>query len=618
MKVEKIILLVALALFSLDGRCGESYQQEALQLLGRLDSAVLTLVNTDKSSTDCGGVYCDACQLYHTRAAEAMYPFALYYKLTGRKEYLNAAISMGNWLIRQQNADGSWFETPETWTGTTTDQALMMALAYPVLNRRLSKINARSWLKSIERAADYLALHMSPGFASINYCATTTATLMCVNKLIPKRRYVEKADSLASYIVTRMDADGFISGEGGRSNGVKYGVDLGYDFEMSLWGLAVYAAVSDNRQVGDAVFKSLQNHLSFVYPDGSLDNSWGIRSNKWTCYGGATSDGVVVPLALYANRDGRFLEAALRNLRYIDSCSENGIVGFGPQYFSIFSQPPCVYPTFAKAKAIAMSLAWLPDSVPPPAPLPLDADSLIFHPTLNVATVRKADWCATMSCYPYKDPKGSQSKYMHRPNGGSISYLWLKGYGILQASSQSVYRRWEPMSFPVIGETLPLTSRIEFTDNRGWFTNLYEFDAVMAAERGKAASKVSASGELKDCDGNCGGVYYLLSHEFLDSKLVKSFRLSCHDYGGKLRIVEPIVLPGDSKLMIVDAHKARVDGNGRIIEIKLLSDSLTLKLADASKYYSVFPSLKAVPLVVEADASSNRLVDFKIEYSLIK
>lgn len=619
MKVSKFILLVALAFSPLSGKCGESYRQEALRLLGRLDSALLARANTDKASHDYGGVYCDGCRLYHTRAAEAVYPFAMYYKLTGSMKYLDAAINAGLWLMRQQNADGSWFETPEKWTGTTTDQALMMALAYPVLCRKLPEAVSVSWLKSVERAADYLSSRMSPGFASINYCATTTATLMCVNKLVPRQRYVEKADSLAAYVVSRMDADGFISGEGGRSNGVKYGVDLGYDFEMSLWGLAIYAVEAGNRRVADTVFKSICNHLSFIYPDGSLDNSWGIRSNKWTCYGGATSDGIVVPLALYANRDGRFLVAALRNLRYVESCSKNGIIGFGPQYFKIFSAPPCIYPTFTKAKAIAMSLSLLPDSVSAPASLPLDADSIIFHQTLNVVTVRKGDWCATVSCYPYKDMKGSRSKYMHRPDGGSISYLWVDGYGILQAASQSVYRRWEPMTFPVIGETLPLTPRIEFTDHRGWFTNLYEFDGIMSVGGNDECSTVSASGELKDCNGCYGGVYYRLTHNFSDSVLVKTFSLRCHDYSGKVRIVEPVVLSGNSRLSLVGSRKARVAGNGRIVEIELMSDSLSFSVdGDASKYYSVFPSLRAVPLVVEAGEADNRCEDFTIKYKVIK
>ena len=79
-----------------------------------------------------------------------------------------------------------------------------------------------------------------------------------------------------------MDEDGFINGEGGRSHTGKSGVDLGYDMEMSLWGLGYYARCSGDSVVDAAVRRSLENHLYFIYPDGSMDGSWGIRSNKWT------------------------------------------------------------------------------------------------------------------------------------------------------------------------------------------------------------------------------------------------------------------------------------------------------------------------------------------------
>lgn len=35
------------------------------------------------------------------------------------------------------------------------------------------------------------------------------------------------------------------------------------------------------------------------------------------------------------------------------------------------------------------------------------------------------------------------------------------------------------MSFPEIPTPLPLTPRIEFSSDLGYFTNLYEFDAIM-------------------------------------------------------------------------------------------------------------------------------------------
>lgn len=68
---------------------------------------------------------------------------------------------------------------------------------------------------------------------------------------------------------------------------------------------------------------------------------------------------------------------------------------------------------------------------------------------------------ATITSYRYKDQvAGSRGKYMFRPDGGTISHLWAKDHGFLQASSPSIYTRPEPMSFPEARGVRPLTPRI--------------------------------------------------------------------------------------------------------------------------------------------------------------
>ena len=81
-------------------------------------------------SADAGALRCPHCAVLHTRAAEAVWPFALMYGETGDERHLQAARAAAQWLFRQQQPDGSWKETPEEWTGTTTDQLLMLVLAY--------------------------------------------------------------------------------------------------------------------------------------------------------------------------------------------------------------------------------------------------------------------------------------------------------------------------------------------------------------------------------------------------------------------------------------------------------------------------------------------------------
>ena len=53
----------------------------------------------------------------------------------------------------------------------------------------------------------YLTLVMSNAFASINYCATTTASLSATYQIIPDEKYIIKAKELARMIIAKMDED---------------------------------------------------------------------------------------------------------------------------------------------------------------------------------------------------------------------------------------------------------------------------------------------------------------------------------------------------------------------------------------------------------------------------
>ena len=187
-------------------------RSELSSTLITLDKALLKLQITDKSDSNFGAIKCVHCNVLHTRAAETVYPFAVAYKITNDKKYLRAAINLGNWLIHRQENNGSWKETPEEWTGTTTDQLLMMTLAYPILKKNLPLDLQKSWIKSIKAAADYLYDVMKPEFASINYVATTSASLAAVYNLLKEEKYLLKAKKLAHRTISKMDEDGFIMG----------------------------------------------------------------------------------------------------------------------------------------------------------------------------------------------------------------------------------------------------------------------------------------------------------------------------------------------------------------------------------------------------------------------
>ena len=576
---------------------------EYAKTLIELSNTIVSQQVKGSADSNFGAIRCIHCSVYHTRSAESVFPLYVSYTITKDNQYLKAAVNTGNWLIRQQLPDGSWKETPEDWTGTTTDQLLMLAETYEGIRPNLSVAEQSAWLTAIRNAADYLMKVMTPEWASINYVATTTATLASVNRVVPDQKYLLRARELAHRTISKIDEDGFLTGEGGRENNNKYGVDLGYNMEMSLWGLGYYARMAKDTIVENAVRSSLRTHVYFIYPDGSLDASWGIRSNKWTTYGSATSDGCQVLFTLFADDQPCYATASYRNLQYLRTNIQKGYVGYGPHYWELFSKPPCIYPTFTKAKNLALAYSLETKASRLLAPLPTDHIGWMkYFPTVQVSEVRTKNFMATMTAYGYKDlEKREKSKYMFRPTGGSLSNLWVEGYGLLQASSQTIYARWEPMSFPVVDTVICLTPRIEYRNAEGYFTNLFEFDGFMSTRRGEDSSyMVTTTGELKDKVWLAGGIGYRLTHAFRDNELVKTVDLIYHDRRETVRIVEPFIQwPGmsvtkrDEKTVLITTPKKK-------FELKIIEGQATLVLGrEASHYWFPYPALKAFPVELE-------------------
>ncbi len=581
----------------------DTLHDRALRLMQRLNAAALRHQNTDSADPDFGGLRCPACELYHTRADEALFTLACEYSMTGKRERLQQAIRLGDWLLRQQQSDGSWLETPETWTGTTTDQLLMLLLAYPIVEPALTDAQRSDWKQGMESAADYLTRVMDNRFASINYCATTTATLAEAHSLLQKNTYAEKAHTLARMIVSKMNSEWFIEGEGGREGAYKYGVDIGYNLEMSLWGLARYAQLTGDGFVAEAVRRSVEQHLWFIYPDGMLDASAGIRSNKWTVFGSGTSDGIHPLCALLCDANPAFTEAALRNIDCIErNFTASGLLGPGPHYDRVKETPPCIYPTFTKAKSLAMALLWKPVKTER-SPLPLDNDTMCRFHTQGITLVRRGPFCGTITASTYKAREGAASKYMHRPAGGTCSALWVEEFGLLQAASQTEYRRWEPMSFPVMPDIEPLTPRIETITENGRHTNLYEFDAWSESTDDGATAVCTAGGLLRNSDGRPCGIGYTLTHRFERSRLVKDMEILHHTSDDTVRIVEPILLDPETHIEPIDAHTLRIEKPARQITLHVDGATLRIDSLNAPKYKQVYPSLVALPVVIDVPVS---------------
>ena len=597
-----------------------SLRDECHETLTVLSKALLDLQIKDDKNRDYGALACPACNVLHTRAAEAVYPFAVVFKHTGNTTYRDAAVRVGNWLIKQQQPAGQWIETPWEWTGTTADQLLMMVGSYPIIRPHLTKAESEQWRVSIKAAANYLVRVMSPDFASINYCPTSAAALAMTNELIPDPSYTSKARSLARWTVAKMDEAGFIQGEAARSFGVKYGVDLGYEMDMSLWGLALYARQTNDTFTEDAVRKSLAKNLFFVYPNGAIDGSWGSRCYKWTTFGSKTADGPQILFSLFAGEDARYATAASKNLNYLRTMIRDGMIGNGPHFWRLFSDQLCNYPTFARAKNLALAVERGIQKTSHMPPLPSEVTGWMkYYPTVNVALARSENFMVTVAAYGYKDlTNTNRGQYNQHPTGGSVCNIWVKDHGFLQTSSQTTYVRGESMHMPPVNDTvICLTPRIEFVDKNGYFTNLYEFEGRMTTRSsGDTVAWISTSGELKNEQWLQGGVSYTWSHGVFDNSIEKTVSLRFHDRQPVVRIVEPIVEEEGMTFEYVSPRKVILVGAKRKLVLEILEGDVQVKQGErASRYLFPFPAMKCMPLVIEVQPPLDGF-DRRIKYRL--
>lgn len=591
MRTFRLVLFIFL-LLPAAGRA-DSFRDEAWPLLQQLNASLVRFQDANPESPDCGGLWCPACGCYHSRAAEALWPLAYEAARTGSFERRSQALALARWLLDRQEADGAWTESEAGWKGTTTDQLYALTLSYPLLRSSLSRRERRAWRRSIRRAADFLCGVMDNDYAYINYCATSAASLAEAGRLLHRRRYLRKARSLARFCVSQFNGDGLLEGEGENEGGRKRGVDIGYNLDMSLWGLVRYAQLCRDRVVREQVSRSARAHTWFIYPDGTLDGTVGLRSSKWAVWGSATADGCAPLWIQLAAEDPRYEALAVRNLRKTRAClSESGLLAPGPDYDAIRDTLPCLYHTFATAGSLAMALDWAPAQALGDAVGRDPEDTLVHFPTLQTAIVRRGPFQGTVCAYGYRARK-ADSKFMQRPTGGAMTLLWAEGFGLVQAASQTRYRRWEE-SFPWMPEVLPLTPRIETAREGVYYTNLYDFDAAL--QPGPDFS-CAVSGALKDSLHNACGAAFRIRYEFSETALTKEYTVT----GGPVRIVEPLLLAGDEAQIRCDGRTVRFERGGVLLLLTMESGTGRLQVDSATvrRYRQVYPALRAVPVVLD-------------------
>ncbi|SDR67806.1 hypothetical protein [Opitutus sp. GAS368] len=570
-------------------------------LLTLCDALVATQI-TDPASADCGALVCPSTnpQVHplHSRAAEAVYPFAIAWRRTHDPRYRDAAVKLARWLIGKQQPRGAWGEAwPnfDGWAGTTADQLISLAGAYPFLRNELTPADQTAWEGAIRRAAAYIVQAFPVG--NINYHPTGAVALLLAAEAVrdPVPAWLAKADALVALTFRAVNADGLLTGEG-------QGVDLGYNLAQSIGFLALYGILKSDESIQERAAALLRTHASFVYPNGAVDNSWGTRSYKWTYESGTkTAPGVYFTFALLADRDPDFGAAEQSCLDYLTTHAlHDGLVTTGPhadQHASL--TPPCLYSTFARAQSIAMALTYAPGRAAR-GPAVRQKNWHRFFPSVGVTVLRTDHLMATVSAYGAIDRYGRGQV----SRGGSITNLWLEGFGatgFAQSSSVSVYRREEDIHMPDESALQPLTPRAECTIDGVYYTTLFEAEGRMSVTEEPGAVVVTTEGRLRSSTGAAAGVTYRLTHRFFGDHVTKEWTfVSPHPQ--VIRLVEPFVRDPDLVVAQTAPQRVRLGFGGDkawafAVERAPTGNTLTCN-EDATPYWSPFPGVNGRPVIV--------------------
>ena len=491
-----------------------------------------------------GGVRCYLDLVVETRGAEACYAMAYLYRQSGEEKYLTWATAMVEFLLRSQAPNGWWIdEGSSTWRGTTVFKAMALEETYFLLKDQQAGLCKRIQ-SCLDKAINFLSKALTKEALNINYRLTLAPVLWMASEILGRQELTNKAASCTDLLLSHINEDGLIFGEGDGRVASRFiqPVDIGYNVGMSLGAITIYALETNNNRLLERILESAKAHLFFVYPDGSLDNSWGSRSYKWTLLDSKTVHGAAMAYLLLSHLNPSFLSALSRHLDYLETLMRDGECATGPHFYKNPDYVhPCMQMTLFHACGLASGLIHTRLSDAPDfdkGSLPCDDTpwSRKFH-SVNVVLHRSKNIMATVAGTGHS--RFSDRFFPTIPSGGNISYLWGAGFGPIQVGSQYNYERIEagnmPESFDKPGN---LTPRIDYYATKGnFFSSALERNTVVTVE--KELFSVCC-GRLRNLAGQDGGIGYKIAYAFRDSGLRKSFTLE-GPFEGWILIQEPVV-----------------------------------------------------------------------------
>jgi RNase P/RNase MRP subunit p29 len=573
-----------------------------------------------------GALACPACDHIHGRCSDALYPFLHLANVTGDQKYTRAAIDVYNWAERNvKNDDGSWRNDirPKAWRGTTIFGAIALAEALHYHGNVLDDETRAAWTARLDEAVGgYLYRDFKKiDFTNLNYGMTGVYGFHLFGELLNNQKYTARGLQFVNRVKEFFTQPNTLLWGEGKPNDLRSGrghlpVDLGYNVEESINGIALYALEVNDTELLELVTKSMSGHLEFMLPDGAWDNSWGTRSQKWCYWGSRTSDGCQPAFSMMADRNPAFGTAAIRNAELLQHCTADGLIHGGPHYVT-HGVKPCIHHTFTHAKVMAFvqdKMKVMP-KFDGSTPLPrVTAKGVKHFPELSVWLVSKGPWRATVSAYDFLY-RTKKTKNLQQPTGGSIAVLHHEKVGTLLAGSMAKYIMVEPLNMqPQPNEDFAFTPRIEVRKDDQWFTNLYDLKTHVSFKEAASNITFDVKGTMVDEARNPienEASEFELNYTFEADNVTISVPPAETPSPQDRTLVLPVLSPTGEEVRVVSDNRIEIIKPDGTVVVEC-NRPLSIKKTEKERVFNMVPGAEAVPIMVEIPAGEKQDVELTI------
>ena len=379
-----------------------------------------------------GGFLCPSCKMIHGRTPDAIYPLGVLYKKTGDVRYLKGAKLAFAYGKQLECPDGSLYNDAQAaWPYTTVFLTIAVFESLNSFGDLLDEEFRSSLLSQAKRMSNWLYENLDEhSRPNINYCTTNAYAMCLAGQYLKESKYLERSRHLFDYSLAHFSESGFFYGESKNHDAIsKKGcrsIDMGYGLEESIPALVKCAFLFKDEKAMAFLHDRLMDNAPFFLPDGGLDNTFGVRNNKWTYYGSRTSDGISPAYLLFASQEPLFQEIAYRNTELLSRCTVDGLLAGGPDYDKQ-GEYPCIHHTFEHASAIAFDVDEIEERylLKTDEKLITETEFNRYYPECDLYRVSKGPYLVDVTGFDFDIPfsahaSGGALTLLYGPNGPMI------------------------------------------------------------------------------------------------------------------------------------------------------------------------------------------------------